>query len=46
MHNIEPSYDFIIGMDLMQRLGIDIHNLSKTIVWGDLQVLFKPQDYF
>jgi hypothetical protein len=33
-------------MDLMQTLGIDIHNSSKTIVWGNLQVPFKPHDYF
>jgi hypothetical protein len=46
MDNVESSYDFIIGMDLMQTLGIDIHNLSKTIVSGDLWVLFKPHDYF
>jgi hypothetical protein len=32
MDNVESSYDFIIGMDLMQTLGIGIHNLSKTIV--------------
>jgi hypothetical protein len=35
MDNVESSY-----VDLMQTLGIDIHNLSKTIVWGDLQVPF------
>jgi hypothetical protein len=29
MDNVESSYDFIIGMDLMQTLGIDIHNSSK-----------------
>jgi hypothetical protein len=46
MDNVESSYDFIIGMDLMQTLGIDIHNLSKTIVWGNLRVPFKPHDYF
>jgi hypothetical protein len=34
MDNVESSYDFIIGMDLMQTLGIDIHNSSKTVVWG------------
>jgi hypothetical protein len=46
MDNIESSCVFIISMDLMQTLGIDIHNSSKTIVWGDLQVLVKPHDYF
>jgi hypothetical protein len=30
----------------MQTLGIDIHNLSKTIVRGELRVPFKPHDYF
>jgi hypothetical protein len=46
MDNVELSCDFIIGMDLMQTLGIDIHNLSRTIVWGDLQVPVKPHDCF
>jgi hypothetical protein len=46
MDNVESTYDLIIGMDLMQTLGIDIHNLSKTVVWDQLQVLFKPHDYF
>jgi hypothetical protein len=38
MDDIESSYDFTINMDLMQTLGIDIHNLSKMIVWGNLRV--------
>jgi hypothetical protein len=46
MDNVESSYDIIIGMDLMQTLGIDIHNLSKMAMWDHLQVLFKPHDYF
>jgi hypothetical protein len=29
MDDIESSYDFIIDMDLMQTLGIDIHNSPK-----------------
>jgi hypothetical protein len=46
MDNVESTYDLIIGMDLMQTLGIDIHNSSKTVVWDQLQILFKPHDYF
>jgi hypothetical protein len=46
VENVESSYDFILGMDLIQTLRIDIHNLSKTIVWGNLQVPFTPHDYF
>jgi hypothetical protein len=46
MYNDDSSYDLIIGMDVMQVLGIDIHNTSKTIVWGDERVPFKPRDYF
>jgi hypothetical protein len=46
MENSESSYDLIIGMDLMQKLGIDIHNSSKTVVWDQLQVPFKPHNYF
>jgi hypothetical protein len=43
MDNVESTYDLIIGMDLMQTLGIDIHNSSKTVVWDQL---LKPHDYF
>jgi hypothetical protein len=46
MDNIESSNDSIIGMDLMPTLGIDIHNSSKTIAWGDLRVPFNPHNYF
>jgi hypothetical protein len=47
MDNSESSYDLIfIGIDLMQTLGIDIHNSSKTVVWDQLRVPFKPHDYF
>jgi hypothetical protein len=46
MNHVESSYDLIIGMDLMQTLGIDIHSSSKMVMWDQLQVPFKPQDYF
>jgi Reverse transcriptase (RNA-dependent DNA polymerase) len=46
MNNNDSKYDLIIGMDVMQILGIDIHNSTKTIVWDTLRVPFKPQDYF
>jgi hypothetical protein len=46
MDNVESSCDLIIGMDLMQTLEIDIHNLSKTVVWDQLCVPFEPHDYF
>jgi hypothetical protein len=28
----DTQYDLIIGMDVMQAIGLDLHNLSKTIV--------------
>jgi hypothetical protein len=46
MNNNESQYDIIIGMDVMQILAIDIHNITKTIVWDTLRVPFKPQYYF
>jgi hypothetical protein len=33
-------------MDVMQVIRLDLHNLSKTIVWNDHRVPFKPHDYF
>jgi hypothetical protein len=46
MDNNNSHYDLIIGMEVMQILGIDIHNCTKTIVWDTLRIPFKPQDYF
>jgi hypothetical protein len=31
----DTQYDLIIGMDIMQVIGLDLHNLSKMIVWND-----------
>ena len=46
MENNASQYDLIIGMDLMQLLGIDIHTSTKTVVWDGLRIPFKPRDYF
>ena len=43
---MSSHYDFILGMDLMQLLGIDIHTSTKTVIWDGLRVPFKPRDYF
>jgi hypothetical protein len=40
------QYDLIIGMDIMQVIGLDLHISSKTIVWNDHRVPFKSHDYF
>jgi hypothetical protein len=40
------QYDLILGMGVMQAIGLDLHNSSKTIVWNDHRVPFKPHDYF
>ena len=41
----DMSYDIIIvGMDLMQDLGIDILNSSGTIKWGDQEIHMQPRD--
>jgi hypothetical protein len=42
----DTQYDLIIGMDVMQVIRLDLHNLSKTIVWNNHRVPFKPHDYF
>jgi len=44
--NPESSYDVIIGMDLLQALGIDVLNSTKTIQWGEHSIPFKPANYF
>jgi hypothetical protein len=42
----DTQYDLIIGKDVMQVIGLDLHNLSKTIAWNDHRVPSKPHDYF
>jgi hypothetical protein len=42
----DTQYDLIIGMDIMQVIGLDLHISSKTIVLNDHRVPFKPHDYF
>jgi hypothetical protein len=37
---MDAQYDLIIGMDVMQVIGLDLHNLSKTIVWNGNHVPF------
>jgi hypothetical protein len=44
--DMEAQYDLIIGMDVMQVIGLDLHNSSKTIAWNDKHVPFKSHDYF
>jgi hypothetical protein len=43
---MDAQYDLIIGMDVMQVVGLDLLNSSKTIVWNGNQVPFKSHDYF
>jgi len=44
--NDDSNYDLIIGMDLLQALGIDVMSSSKRVMWGDLTIPFRPSDYF
>ena len=44
--NPESTYDVIIGMDLMQTLGIIVDCATKTIFWNGNRVPFRPADYF
>jgi hypothetical protein len=43
---MDTQYDLIIGMDMMQVIGLDLMNSSKTIVWNGNYVPFKSYDYF
>ena len=36
------SNDIMIGQDLMQEMGIDILNSSKTIKWDDQEISMCP----
>jgi hypothetical protein len=39
--NMDAQYDLSIEMNVMHIIGLDLHNLSKTIVWNGSRVLFK-----
>jgi hypothetical protein len=43
---MDTQYDLIIGMDVMQVIGLDIINSSKTIAWNGNYIPFKSYDYF
>jgi hypothetical protein len=43
---MDTQFDLIIGMDVMQVIGLDLINSSKTIVWNGNYVPFKSFDYF
>jgi hypothetical protein len=43
--DMDAQYDLIIGMDVMQVIGLDLHNSAKTIVWNNKHVHFKSHDY-
>ena len=45
-HNPESNYDIILGMDVMQVLGIDINCSTKTITWNGNTVPVRPSNYF
>jgi hypothetical protein len=44
--DMETQYDLIIVINVMQIIGLDLYNTSKTIVWNDKHVPFKSCDYF
>ena len=42
--NQPMSYDIIIGTDLMQEIGIDLLNSSKTIKWDEQEINMRRCD--
>jgi hypothetical protein len=43
---MDAQYDLIIVMDVMQVIGLGLHDSSKTIVWNSNHMPFKSYDYF
>ena len=39
----DMSYDIIIGQDLMQQMGVDLLNSTKTIRWDDQEISMRPR---
>ena len=42
--NNPMSYDMIMGQDLMQELGIDVINSTKTVRWDDQEISQRPHN--
>ena len=40
----EMPYDMIMGMDLLQELEIDILNSTRSIKWGNQEIMMRPRD--
>ena len=40
----DMGYDFIIGLDLIRELGINIRGDNDTIQWGDAEIPLRPRD--
>ena len=45
-NNPQSTYDVIVGMDMIQAVGISISGVSKTVSWNDNTIPFHPSDYF
>lgn len=38
------DYDIIVGRDMLAELGIDLLFSSRSVVWDDVSIPFKPRD--
>ena len=38
------GYDFIVGLDLIRELGINIRGDNDTIQWGNAEIPLRPRD--
>ena len=38
------GYDFIVGLDLIRELGINIRGDNDTIQWGNTEFPLRPRD--
>ena len=42
----DTKYDIIIGRDIMQELGLDVLNSSRTFRWGEIEVPMVERGYW
>ena len=45
-NNADSPYDVIVGMDVMQALGIDVQCSTQTVSWNNNMIPFRPPNYF
>ena len=42
----DNKYDFILGRDILQEIGLDVLNSSQTFKWGEIEVPMVERNHW